>query len=123
MANTNRHRGYIPIEIGGEEYYLRYDFQALARADQRMNGSLLQALAQARFDAIETALTVGLQNGYNPRNAVTEALRHLEVSKLAYYLDRILEALKAAGLITDEEADEGEAQAPPGSTEDSTGTS
>ena len=123
MANTNRHRGYVPIEIGGEEYYLRYDFQALARADQRMNGSLLQALAQARFDAIETALTVGLQNGYNPRNAVTEALKHLEVSKLAYYLDRILEALKAAGVISDEEADEGEAQAPPGSTEGSTGTS
>ena len=120
---SNRHRGYVPIEIGGEEYYLRYDFQALARADQRMNSSLLQALAQARFDAIETALTVGLQNGYNPRNAVTEALRHLEVSKLAYYLDRILEALKAAGVISDEEADEGEAQVPPGSTEDSTGTS
>jgi len=120
---ANRQRGYVPIEIGGEEYYLRYDFQALARADQRLNGSLLQALAQGRFDAIEAALAVGLQNGYNPRNAVAQALKDLEVSEFGYYLDRILEALKAAGLITDEEADEGEAQAPPGSTEDSTGTS
>lgn len=120
---ANRQRGYVPIEIGGEEYYLRYDFQALARADQRLNGSLLQALAQGRFDAIETALAVGLQNGYNPRSAVTQALKDLEVSRFAYYMDRIMEALKAAGLITDEEADEGEAQAPPGSTEDSIGTS
>src|SRR5690606_39438511 len=101
---SNRQRGYVPIEIGGEEYYLRYDFQALARADQRLNGSLLQALAQGRFDAIEAALAVGLQNGYNPRNAVAQALKDLEVSAFGYYLDLILVALKAAAVITDEQA-------------------
>ncbi len=117
---ANKHRGYVPIEIGGETYQLRYDFNALAQLDQRLGQSFFKVLGEGNigFHVIREALVAGLANPANGRGAATRALQHLEVSKIDYYIDKIFEGLEAAGLIkpqdagdddTDFESDEGEA--------------
>lgn len=103
----NRHRGYVPIEIGGETYRLRYDFNALAQLDQRLGQSFLNALISGgiSFYVIREALVAGLSNPMNGRGA-TKILNRLEVDKVDYYLDRIFDALEAAGLIKSKDAEE-----------------
>lgn len=101
----NKHRGYVPIEIDGEEYSLRLDFNALASLDQRLGRSVLQALAEGSFYAIQQCIAVGLQNPRNPRDAV-KAVRKLDAAQLEYYVECIIAALEAAGVIKLEEEDE-----------------
>src|SRR5690606_13073352 len=98
---ANRHRGYVPIEIGGETYQLRYDFNALAQLDQRLGQSFFKVLSERNigFRVIREALVAGLANSDSGRGAATKALQHLEVSKIDYYIDKIFEGLEAAGLI------------------------
>src|SRR5690606_28104103 len=98
---VNRHRGYVPIEIGGETYQLRYDFNALAQLDQRLGQSFFKMLSEGNigFHVIREALVAGLSNPANGRGAATKALQHLEVAKVDYYIDKIFEGLEAAGLI------------------------
>ena len=119
---ANKHRGYVPIEIGGETAYLRYNFEALATLDERLaplGTSFLGALQNGlNFHVLRLALLVGLSNPANPRGAA-KLIRKLDLTKVDYYLDRILDALEAAELIkkgseeaSDEDAgedDEGEA--------------
>lgn len=118
---ANKQRGYVPIEIGGETYQLRYDFNALAQLDQRLGQSFFKVLGEGNigFHVIREALVAGLANPANGRGAATRALQHLEVAKIDYYIDKIFEGLEAAGLIkpqdaegedyTGGESDEGEA--------------
>ena len=116
---ANQHRGYVPIEIGGETYQLRYDFNALAQLDQRLGQSFVKMLSEGNigFYVIREALAAGLSNPANGRGAATKALQHLEVAKVAYYIDKIIEGLEAAGFKPKEaesedtggEDDEGEA--------------
>jgi len=98
---ANRHRGYVPIEIGGETYQLRYDFNALAQLDQRLGQSFFKVLSEGNigFHVIREALIAGLSNPANGRGAATRALQHLEVARIDYYIDKIFEGLEAAGLI------------------------
>lgn len=109
---ANKHRGYVPIEIGGETYQLRYDFNALAQLDQRLGQSFFKVLSEGNigFHVIREALVAGLSNPANGRGAATKALQHLEVAKVDYYIDKIFEGLEAAGLIKPKDA-EGEADA------------
>src|SRR5690606_16717425 len=88
-------------EIGGETYQLRYDFNALAQLDQRLGQSFFKVLGEGNigFHVIREALVAGLSNPANGRGAATKALQHLEVAKIDYYIDKILEGLEAAGLI------------------------
>jgi len=117
---ANKQRGYIPIEIGGETYQLRYDFNALAQLDQRLGQSFFKVLSEGNigFHVIREALIAGLSNPANVRGAATKAIQQLEVAKVDYYIDKIFEGLEAAGLIkpkdaedddTGGESDEGEA--------------
>ncbi len=117
---ANKQRGYVPIEIGGETYQLRYDFNALAQLDQRLGQSFFKVLGEGNigFHVIREALVSGLANPANGRGEETRALQHLEVAKVDYYIDKIFEGLEAAGLIkpkdaegddTGGESDEGEA--------------
>jgi len=117
---ANKHRGYVPIEIGGETYQLRYDFNALAQLDQRLGQSFFKVLSEGNigFHVIREALIAGLSNPANGRGAATKAIQQLEVAKVDYYIDKIFEGLEAAGLIkpkdaegddTGGESDEGEA--------------
>lgn len=95
---SNAHRGYVPIELGEEEYSLRLDFNALATADQRLGESSLQALGAGRFDALQTLLAAGLQNPRNPRNT-TKVLRNLDAGEMEYYMECIMKALEVSGVI------------------------
>ena len=117
---ANKHRGYVPIEIGGETYQLRYDFNALAQLDQRLGQSFFKVLSEGNigFHVIREALIAGLSNPANGRGAATKAIQQLEVAKVDYYIDKIFEGLEVAGLIkpkdaedddTGGESDEGEA--------------
>jgi len=105
---ANRHRGYVPIEIGGETYQLRYDFNALAQLDQRLGQSFFKVLSEGNigFHVIREALVAGLSNPANGRGAATKALQHLEVAKVDYYIDKIFEGLEAAGLIKPKDAED-----------------
>lgn len=105
---ANKHRGYVPIEIGGETYQLRYDFNALAQLDQRLGQSFFKVLSDGNigFHVIREALIAGLSNPANGRGAATRALQHLEVSKVDYYIDKIFEGLEAAGLIRPKDAED-----------------
>ena len=110
---SNRLRGYIPIEIGGETYQLRYDFDSLARLDHRLGRSFLQTLVEGgiSFHVVREALLAGLSNPMNTRG-VAKVIRKLDVGKIDYYLDCIFDALEAAGVLksaSEAEADEGEA--------------
>jgi len=109
---ANKHRGYVPIEIGGETYQLRYDFNALAQLDQRLGQSFFKVLSDGNigFHILREALIAGLSNPANGRGAATRALRDLEVARIDYYIDKIFEGLEAAGLIKPKDA-EGEADA------------
>lgn len=111
---TNIKRGYTTIEIGDEEYILRYDFNALATADEELGGNCLGALANKPFSALRTMLRVGLANNRNPRGAVAQALGALDPSRLDYYMERIMAGLEAAGVIRsrEEDGDTGEDKAP-----------
>lgn len=98
----NRNRGYVPIEIDGKELYLKLDFNAIALADQRIGGSAVQALGTGSFYAIQQLILVGLQNAYNDRKDI-KAARNLDASKFDYYVDCILDALVASGIIKPDE--------------------
>src|SRR5690606_37211406 len=104
---ANKHRGYVPIEIGGETYQLRYDFNALAQLDQRLGQSFFKVLSEGNIGlhVIREALVSGLSNPANGRGAATKALQHLEVAKVDYYIDKIFEGLEAAGLIKPKDAE------------------
>lgn len=117
---SNKQRGYIPIEIGGETYQLRYDFNALAQLDQRLGQSFFKVLSEGNigFHVIREALIAGLSNPGNSRGAATKAIQNLDVTRFDYYIDKVFEGLEAAGLIkpkdaedddTDRESNEGEA--------------
>jgi len=117
---ANKHRGYVPIEIGGETYQLRYDFNALAQLDQRLGQSFFKVLSEGNigFHVIREALIAGLSNPANGRGAATKAIQNLDVTRFDYYIDKVFEGLEAAGLIkpkdaegddTGGESDEGEA--------------
>jgi len=99
---ANKHRGYVPIDIGGETAYLRYNFEALATLDERLaplGTSFLGALQNGlNFHVLRLALLVGLSNPANPRGAA-KLIRKLDLTKVDYYLDRIFDALEAAELI------------------------
>ena len=107
----NVKRGYVPIEIGGKELYLRLDFNALALADQRLGGSALQALSTGSFHAVQQVLLAGLQNPMNDRKDL-KAARELDAGEFEYYIDCIMEALEASGVISSDEEAEGEPTAP-----------
>lgn len=104
----NKLRGYVPFVIGDEEYYLRLGFNQLAAADSQLETSSIQAAISGRFDAIQALLTVGLSNRRNPSNMgriLRDALDDGAVT-LDYCLDRLIEALKASGVLSDAEGDE-----------------
>src|SRR5690606_14592411 len=105
---ANKHRGYVPIEIGGETYQLRYDFNALAQLDQRLGQSFLKVTSEGNIDfhVIREALVDGHSYPANGRGAATKALQHLEVAKIDYYIDKIFEGLEAAGLIKPKDAED-----------------
>lgn len=107
----NLRRGYVPIEINGQELYLRLDFNALATADQRLGGSALQALGTGSLHVIREVLLAGLQNPMNDRKSLKVA-RNLDVREIEYYLEYIMEALEASGAISTDEEAEGEPEAP-----------
>ncbi len=107
----NLRRGYVPIEINSQELYLRLDFDALARADQQLGGSALQALGTGSFHAIQQILLAGLQNPMNDRKSLKVA-RNLDVREIEYYLECIMEALELSGAISTNEEAEGEPEAP-----------
>lgn len=107
----NLRRGYVPIEISDHELYLRLDFDALARADQQLGGSALQALGTGSFHAIQQILLAGLQNPMNDRKSLKVA-RNLDVREIEYYLECIMEALETSGAISTNEEAEGEPEAP-----------
>lgn len=98
---ANKHRGYVPIEIGGETYQLRYDFNALAQLDQRLGQSFFRVLGEGNigFHVIREALIAGLSNPANGRGAATKALQNLDVTRFDYYIDKVFEGLEASGLI------------------------
>lgn len=121
---ANRHRGYITIELDGEEYALRYDFDALARLDQRLGQSFFKVLQEGNlgFHVIREALAAGLANPANGRGA-TKALRSLVPGEFDYYVEKVIEGLEAAGILKQAD-DEGEPTAPKrGKQTASTGTS
>src|SRR5690606_35225286 len=107
---ANRQRGYVSIEIGGETYQLRYDFNALAQLDQRLGQAFFKMLSEGNigFHVIREALVAGLSNPANGRGAATRALRDLEVAKIDYYIDKIFEGLEAAGLIKPSDPESGD---------------
>lgn len=112
---VNKQRGYVTIEIGGQEYVLRYDFNALAQLEERLGQSIVEVLGKGNigFRFVREALIVGLRNPVNGRSAA-EAANKLEPSKFSYYFSRIVDALIASGLL-EESDDRGEA-APPAAT-------
>lgn len=105
----NIERGYTPIEINGQELYLRLDFNALATADQNLSGSALQALGTGSIYAIQQILLAGLRNPMNDRKAA-RAVRDLNPGQIEYYLDCIMDALEVSGFLAADA--EGEPEAP-----------
>lgn len=114
---SNKLRGYVPFEIGDEEYLLRLGFTQLAAADSQLGTASIQAAMAGRFDAVLALLMAGLSNKRNPAN-ITKMLRNaLDDGELnlSYCTSKIAEALEASGVISaddDGEDTEGETEAP-----------
>lgn len=112
---SNKLRGYVPFQIGDEEYQLRLGFTQLAAADSQLGTASIQAAVAGRFDAILALLTAGLANKKNPPNigkVLRDALDDGELD-VTYCMERIVEALKASGVFKEaDEAETGETEAP-----------
>ena len=125
---ANRVRGEVEIEIGEETYTLRYDFNALASIDQRladahMPGLLAQfSQGQVNFFALREALWHGLPIQVRRRISVAQLGEMMEPRKLVYYMDKLVEALEAAGFIGRAEEQQDKAGGNRGEAQESTGT-
>ena len=66
----NRHRGETPIELGGEEYSLCFDFNALALAEEIAAKPVVEMSMGAGVSALRVLLFAGLQR-YHKKTAKT----------------------------------------------------
>ena len=106
----NKHQGFVPFEINGEEHQLRLGFSQIAAADSQLGTSSVNASMAGRVDAILTLLTVGLNNPANGKGMariLRTAINRNEVNPI-YAAERIAEALKASGVLGDGDDDDDE---------------
>lgn len=103
----NPHRGEVPVTIAGEQYTLRYTFGTLARLDQALGVSFMKLLAEGNLghNVVLNALWFGLKEKMMFKN-ITKLADALENSEFVGYVEAIMEALRAAGLLGGEETEE-----------------
>lgn len=103
---SNPKRGYVLIELDGETYQLKLDFNAIASLDRQLGRPFLDAFFEGGFYPVQQAIAVGIANPRNIKEA-SKAVKRLEASKYAYYVETIMEALALSGIINldDEESD------------------
>lgn len=99
-------RGCVPIEIGGEDRTLKFDFNALAMLEERLNMPISKIFSEEYMGirAIREALYVGLVHA-DRRLTPQRVGNMMEPDKFDYYAEKIVEALTGA-LGVDEEGEE-----------------
>ena len=92
---ANPHRGEVEIDIGGRERVLRFDFNAIAELEKRLDMPFSVAFAEenAGIRVIKESLYVGLKST-NPRVTPDLIGRWMEFPKLSDYGEKIGEALR-----------------------------
>ncbi len=115
---TNKRRGGVQVELGGQSYTLRFTFNSIALLEERLNSTLPQILAgQFGVRVVREALSVALspEDRHLTPNKIGR-LMDQEPEKIAYLMNKVFEALSLAmGIgedVAEEVEDEGEAGEP-----------
>lgn len=108
-------KGHVTIFLEGHPVRIRLDFSDMADADTYLNRSLLGAMAQdgMNFNYLRVAFYFGIRKMNKSLNvrSVQQAGRMITGRNMEYISRGIAAALKASGLVPEDEEYEAEAEA------------